>query len=75
MIHLQNAASAGGAMMCAIGFSSFTLLAKPGLACGLDGKGWSISVHRGFMGRKVGVASFAVETDRRSWIGEDGSSV
>ena len=75
MIHLQDAAPAGRAVMCTIWFASITFLAKPGLARRLHGKGWSISVQRGFMGRKVGVATFAVEIIRRSWITEDGGGV
>ena len=75
MIHLEHTTAASRAMMRAIRFPSFTFFAKTGLAGRLDGKGWSISVRRRLVGRKVRVASVTARFERRSWISEDGGSV
>ena len=75
MIHLKHAAPASGAVMRAIWFPSFTFLAETALAGRLYGEGWSISVRRRLVGRKVRVAYFTARLERGSWVSEDGGGV
>ena len=61
--------------MGSIRFSSLTFLAKTGLACGLDCDGWSVSVRKRLVSRKVRIACLATRFERGAGIGEDGGRV
>ena len=75
MIHFEHAAPTGGAVMRAIRLPGFTFLAETGLACRFHGEGWSVSMRRRLMGRKVRIACSAARVERRTWIGDNRGSV
>ena len=75
MVHLEHATPASRAMMCAIRFSRLAFLAETGLARGFYSERLSVLVRRWLVGRKMRVARFVTDFERRAWIGEDSGRV
>lgn len=69
MVHLENAALAGRAMVGAVGLAGLAFLTKPELAVRLDGEGGGARRSNGRQGR---VAHAIGSTTR---LGEDGRGV